>query len=170
VHLGKQIEELFENCLQTGLTMAWLHSVSGLCLHYICVVAEHVCCSSAHACLWSTRSEWLTQWQWGWDGWIEDAMSLYCRLYLGIAPGWVYYFRPTIAAFAITGTNPYYWTLTDLRGGIMLNKCYNTITGTNPYSWTLTDPQGMRVCLMYQHAGTLTVPWTGIPSSKQAST
>ena len=29
-------------------------------------------------------------------------------LYPGIAPGWVYYFRPTIAAFAITGTNPYY--------------------------------------------------------------
>ena len=29
------------------------------------------------------------------------------RLYPGIAPGWVYYFRPTIAAFAITGTNPY---------------------------------------------------------------
>jgi len=30
------------------------------------------------------------------------------RLYPGIAPGWVYYFRPTIAAFVITGTNPYY--------------------------------------------------------------
>jgi len=29
------------------------------------------------------------------------------RLYPGIAPGWVYYFRTTIAAFAITGTNPY---------------------------------------------------------------
>jgi len=28
------------------------------------------------------------------------------RLYPGIAPGWVYYFRPTIAAFAIIGTNP----------------------------------------------------------------
>jgi len=61
-------------------------------------------------------------------------------LYPGIAPTRVYYFRPTIAAFAITGTNP--------------------------YSWTLTDPQGMRVRLTtYQHAGTLTVPWTGIPSS-----
>ena len=32
----------------------------------------------------------------------------FVRLYPGIAPGWVYYFRPTIAAFAITGTNPYY--------------------------------------------------------------
>jgi len=30
------------------------------------------------------------------------------RLYPEIAAGWVYYFRPTIAAFAITGTNPYY--------------------------------------------------------------
>ena len=30
------------------------------------------------------------------------------RLYVGIVPGWVYYFRPNIAAFAITGTNPYY--------------------------------------------------------------
>jgi len=30
------------------------------------------------------------------------------RLYPGIAPGWVYYFSPTIAAFAITSTNPYY--------------------------------------------------------------
>ena len=29
-------------------------------------------------------------------------------LYPGIAPGCVYYIRPTIAAFAITGTNPYY--------------------------------------------------------------
>ena len=91
-------------------------------------------------------------------------------LYPGIAPGCVYYIRPTIAAFAITGTNPYYWALTDPRGSIILNKCYNTITGTNPYSWTLIDPRGMRVRLTYQHAGTLTVPWTGIPSSKQPST
>ena len=92
------------------------------------------------------------------------------RLYPGIAPGWVYYFRPTIAAFAITGTNPYYWALTDPRGGIILNKCYNAITGTNPYSWTLTDPRGVRVRLTYQYAGTLMVPCTGISSSKQAST
>jgi len=35
-------------------------------------------------------------------------ITRYNRLYPGIAPGWVYYFRPTIAAFAITGTNPYY--------------------------------------------------------------
>jgi len=34
--------------------------------------------------------------------------DLQTRLYPGIAPGWVYYFGPTIAAFAITGTNPYY--------------------------------------------------------------
>ena len=27
---------------------------------------------------------------------------------------------------AITGTNPYCWTLTDPRGGIILNKYYNT--------------------------------------------
>jgi len=66
------------------------------------------------------------------------------RLYPGIAPGWVCYFRPTIAAFAITGTNP--------------------------YSWTLTDPRGVRVRLTYQYVGTLTMPCTGIPSSKQAST
>ena len=26
----------------------------------------------------------------------------------------------------ITGTNPYCWTLTDPRGGIILNKCYST--------------------------------------------
>jgi len=37
---------------------------------------------------------------------LEIAQIL--RLYPGIAPGWVYYFRPTIAACAITGTNPYY--------------------------------------------------------------
>ena len=27
---------------------------------------------------------------------------------------------------AITGSNPYFWTLTDPRGGIILNKYYNT--------------------------------------------
>jgi len=92
-------------------------------------------------------------------------------LYPGIAPGCVYYIRPTIAAFAITGTNPYYWALTDPRGSIILNKCYNTITGTNPYSSNRPT----------RRAGTLNVPArrhdygaldrnTGIPSSKQAST
>ena len=70
---------------------------------------------------------------------MESAATGRYRLYLGIAPGWVYYFRPTIAAFPITGTNP--------------------------YSWTLTDPR-----LTYQYVGTLTMPCTGIPSSKQAST
>jgi len=28
---------------------------------------------------------------------------------------------------AITGTNPYCWTLTDPRGGIILNMCYNIL-------------------------------------------
>jgi len=73
--------------------------------------------------------------------WIDRPLGsdfVNCRLYPGIAPWWVYYFRPTIAAFAITGTNSYYWALTDPQGGIILNMCYNTITGTNPYSWTLT--------------------------------
>jgi len=27
---------------------------------------------------------------------------------------------------AITGTNPYYWALTDPRRDIIFNKCYNT--------------------------------------------
>ena len=40
------------------------------------------------------------------------------------------------------GTNPYSWTLTDPRGGIILNKSYNSaITGTNPYAWTVSDAQ-----------------------------
>jgi len=39
---------------------------------------------------------------------------------------------------------------------ISFTAAYNAITGTNPYSWTLTDPRGVRVCLTYQHAGTLT--------------
>ena len=31
---------------------------------------------------------------------------------------------------AITGTNPYCWTLTDSRGGIILNKYYNTYSAS----------------------------------------
>ena len=37
--------------------------------------------------------------------------------------------------FTIAGTNPYSWTLTDPRGGIILNKCYNTLGFPSESEW-----------------------------------
>jgi len=36
-------------------------------------------------------------------------------------------------SFSITGTNHYSWTLTDPQGGIILNKCYNTLGFPSKY-------------------------------------
>jgi len=41
--------------------------------------------------------------------------------------------RVLLHLFTIAGTNPYSWTLTDPRGGIILNKCYNTLGFPSKY-------------------------------------
>jgi len=40
--------------------------------------------------------------------------------------------------FTIAGTNPYSWTLTDPRGSIILNKCYNILSFLSEYESNLT--------------------------------
>ena len=50
--------------------------------------------------------------------WVNTGVTIQCYTEVTVLQYWIY--------STITGTNPYCWTLTDPRGGIILNKCYNT--------------------------------------------